>query len=198
MVILREIKDFVNLTQEEENQLSESIQNKLFKNYLVGDKYRNGFFELELSYDFIDKICLNEQDDIFVIWRLFGYNTFESFIHVKKSYLNENIVLDMIFRQIKENALELNSIDDLLKNFLNEDFVYNKEYKVLDEDLYLTIKENTIQLPFPSDSKIEFNYKGKKGEYFFNKEDIINKNIELLINLFIKIKLHDDVEVPNQ
>ena len=46
MVILKEIKDFVNLTQEEENQLSESIQNKLFKNYLVGDKYINGCFEL--------------------------------------------------------------------------------------------------------------------------------------------------------
>lgn len=198
MVILREIKDFVNLTQEEENQLSESIQNKLFKNYLVGDKYRNGCFELELSYDFRDKICLNEQDDIFVIWRLFGYNTFESCIHVKKSYLNENIVLDMIFRQIKENALELNSTDDLLKNFLNEDFVYNKEYKVLDEDLYLTIKENKIQLPFPSDSKIEFNSKGKKGEYFFNKEDIIKNKIDILKGLFDKIKLHDDVEVPNQ
>lgn len=198
MVILREIKDFVNLTQEEENQLSELIKDKLFKNYIVGDKYRNGCFELELSYNFRDEICLNEQDDIFVIWRIFSYNTFESCTHVKKSYLNESFVIELILEQIKKNALKFNSIDDLSQNFLNKDFVYNNEYKVLDEDLYLTIKENTIQLPFPSDSKIEFNYKGKKGEYFFNKEDIINKNLELLINLLIKIKLHDDVEVPNQ
>ena len=38
----------------------------------------------------------------------------------------------------------------------------------------------------------------KKGEYLFNKEEIIKNNIDVLKGLFDKIKLHDDVEVPNQ